>query len=110
MKSRTLGGRGNVAGLILPEKAQAIFSNEIVSGISERTWDETEDGEQAPRETEGGGDGECGVAADEDGLILTRDDEGVKLVGAEAIGDADLAAEIGLQRGEMQASFAVVTE
>ena len=37
-------------------------------------------------------------------------DEGVELVGVEAIGEADLATEIGLEGGEVEAGGAVVTE
>lgn len=37
-------------------------------------------------------------------------DESVELIGVEAIGDADLAAEVGLEGGEVDAGGVIVTE
>ncbi len=92
------------------EPAVAVAGDEGVNGVSEGSGDEAKDGEEAPGETEEGGDGEGGVAADEDGVIGAGVDEGVELFGVESIGEADLATEIGLEGGEVEAGGVVVTE
>jgi hypothetical protein len=110
MEAGALGGGGEVAGFVAAEPAVAVAGDEGVNGVSEGSGDEAKDGEEAPGETEEGGDGEGGVAADEDGVIGAGVDEGVELVGVESIGEADLAAEIGLEGGEVEAGGVVVTE
>ena len=110
MEAGALGGGGEVAGFVAAEPAVAVAGDEGVNGVSEGSGDEAKDGEQAPGEAEEGGDGEGGVAADEDGVIGAGVDEGVELVGVESIGEADLATEIGLEGGEVEAGGVIVTE
>jgi hypothetical protein len=105
-----LGGGGEVAGFAAAEPAVAVAGDEGVNGIAKGSGDEAKDGEEAPGEAEEGGDGKGGVAADEDGVIGAGVDEGVELVGVESIGEADLATEIGLEGGEVEAGGGVVTE
>ncbi len=110
MEAGALGGGGEVAGIVLAEPSVAVVGDEGVDGVAEGSGDEAKDAEEAPREAEQGGEGEGGVAADEDGVIGAGVDEGVELVGVESIGEADLATEIGLEGGEVEAGGAVVTE
>ena len=110
MEAGALGWGGEVAGFVFAEPSVAVAGDEGVDGVAEGAGDEAKDGEEAPGEAEEGGDGEGGVAADEDGVIGAGVDEGVKLVGVESIGEADLATKIGLEGGEVEAGGAVVTE
>ncbi len=105
-----MGGGGEVAGFVAAEPAVAVAGDEGVNGVAEGAGDEAKDGEEAPGEAEEGGDGEGGVATDEDGVIGAGVDEGVELVGVESIGEADLATEIGLEGGEVEAGGVIVTE
>jgi hypothetical protein len=110
VEAGALDGGGEVAGFVAAEPAVAVAGDEGVNGVAEGSGDEAKDGEEAPGETEEGGDGEGGVTADEDGLIGAGVDEGVELVGVEAIGQADLTTEIGLEGGEVEAGGVIVTE
>lgn len=110
MEAGALGGGGEVAGFVAAEPAVAVAGDEGVDGVAERAGDDAKDGEKAPRGAEEGGDGEGGVAADEDGVIGAGVDEGVELFGVESIGDADLTTEIGLEGGEVEAGGVVVME
>ena len=107
MKAGALGGCGQVAGFSATEDAQAIAGDEVVNGIPQWAGHEAEDGEQAPWKAERHGDAQCGVTAHQDGLVGTGIDEGVELLGVETIGEADLSAEVRLQRSEMQLPCAV---